>query len=144
MDADPTDAAIDDDEPPSGPRFLVVDDFSTMRRVVRGLLEEIGFANVVEADDGVTALARLKSQPFDFVVCDIGMPIMSGIELLKAIRTDATLRHLPVLMVTAEARKDDIVLAVQHGAAGYLVKPFTRAALEERIRKALRDHASAA
>ena len=128
----------------SAPRFLVVDDFSTMRRVVRGLLKEIGFDDVEEADDGVAALAKLKSQPFDFVICDIGMPIMSGIELLKAVRADATLRHLPVLMVTAEARKDDIVLAVQHGAAGYLVKPFTKTALEERITKALRDHASAA
>ena len=144
MDAEPTDIPSRDAEPASGPRFLVVDDFSTMRRVVRGLLKDMGFANVEEADDGVSALARLKSGPFDFVVCDIGMPIMSGIELLKAVRADATLRHLPVLMVTAEARKDDIVLAVQHGAAGYLVKPFTKTALEERITKALRDHASAA
>ena len=145
MDADdPTATATRDDSPPGGPRFLVVDDFSTMRRVVRGLLKDMGFANVEEADDGVSALARLKSGPFDFVVCDIGMPIMSGIELLKAVRADATLRHLPVLMVTAEARKDDIVLAVQHGAAGYLVKPFTKEVLEERITKALRDHASAA
>ena len=144
MNAEPTAAPSEDAEPASGPRFLVVDDFSTMRRVVRGLLKDMGFANVEEADDGVSALARLKSGPFDFVVCDIGMPIMSGIELLKAVRADATLRHLPVLMVTAEARKDDIVLAVQHGAAGYLVKPFTKTALEERITKALPDHASAA
>jgi len=144
MDADDPTATATRDEPLGGPRFLVVDDFSTMRRVVRGLLKDMGFANVEEADDGVSALARLKSRPFDFVVCDIGMPIMSGIELLKAVRADATLRHLPVLMVTAEARKDDIVLAVQHGAAGYLVKPFTKTALEERITKALRDHASAA
>jgi two-component system chemotaxis response regulator CheY len=144
MDADdPTATATRDAAPPGGPRFLVVDDFSTMRRVIRGLLKDMGFGNVEEADDGVAALARLKSRPFDFVVCDIGMPIMSGIELLKAVRGDATLRHLPVLMVTAEARKDDIVLAVQHGAAGYLVKPFTKEALEERIRKALRDHACA-
>jgi len=144
MDADHPTATATRDEPLGGPRFLVVDDFSTMRRVVRGLLKDMGFANVEEADDGVSALARLKSRPFDFVVCDIGMPIMSGIDLLKAVRADATLRHLPVLMVTAEARKDDIVLAVQHGAAGYLVKPFTKTALEERITKALRDHASAA
>jgi len=127
----------------SEPRFLVVDDFSTMRRIVRGLLKEIGFDDVEEADDGVAALAKLKSQPFDFVICDIGMPIMSGIDLLKAVRTDASLRHLPVLMITAEARKEDIVLAMQCGAAGYLVKPFTVAALEERVKKALRDHASA-
>ena len=128
----------------SAPRFLVVDDFSTMRRVVRGQLKEMGFEDVAEAEDGVAALAKLKSQQFDFVICDIGMPIMSGIELLKAVRADATLRHLPVLMVTAEARKDDIVLAVQNGAAGYLVKPFTKTALEERVKKALKDHASAA
>ena len=129
---------------PSAPRFLVVDDFSTMRRVVRGLLKEIGFDDVEEADDGVAALAKLKSQPFDFVICDIGMPIMSGIDLLRMVRTDAALRHIPMLMVTAEARKEDIVLAVQNGAAGYLVKPFTKAALEERVKKALKDHASAA
>ena len=144
MNAEPAEAVPEDDAPATGPRFLVVDDFSTMRRVVRGLLREMGFRNVDEAEDGVSALAKLKSQAFDFVVCDIAMPIMSGIELLKAVRADASLRHLPVLMVTAEARKDDIVLAVQHGAAGYLVKPFTKAALEERVRKALRDHASAA
>jgi len=128
----------------SAPRFLVVDDFSTMRRVVRGLLKEIGFDDVEEADDGVAALAKLKSQPFDFVICDIGMPIMSGIDLLRMVRTDAALRQIPMLMVTAEARKEDIVLAVQNGAAGYLVKPFTKEALEERVKKALRDHASAA
>ena len=87
----------------SEPRFLVVDDFSTMRRVVRGMLKEMGYENVEEAEDGVSALAKLKSQPFDFVICDIGMPIMSGIDLLKMVRTDATLRHIPMLMVTAEA-----------------------------------------
>ena len=86
----------------------------------------------------------MKSQPFDFVICDISMPIMSGIDLLKAVRADAALRHVPMLMVTAEARKEDIVLAVQSGAAGYLVKPFTKAALQERVSKALKDHASAA
>ena len=100
----------------SAPRFLVVDDFSTMRRIVRGLLKEIGFDDVEEAEDGVAALAKLKSQPFDFVICDIGMPIMSGIDLLRMVRTDAALRHIPMLMVTAEARKEDIVLAVQNGA----------------------------
>ena len=128
----------------SAPRFLVVDDFSTMRRVVRGQLKEMGFEDVAEAEDGVAALAKLKSQPYDFVICDIGMPIMSGIDLLRMVRTDAALRQIPMLMVTAEARKEDIVLAVQNGAAGYLVKPFTKEALEERVKKALRDHASAA
>ena len=128
----------------SEPRFLVVDDFSTMRRIVRGLLKDMGYENVDEAEDGVAALAKLKSQAFDFVICDIGMPIMSGIDLLKTVRIDASLRHTPMLMITAEARKEDIVLAVQCGAAGYLVKPFTKGALEERVKKALRDHASAA
>ena len=126
----------------SDPRFLVVDDFSTMRRIVRGLLKEMGWSNVEEAEDGATALAKLKSQPFDFVICDINMPIMSGIDLLKAVKADAALKHVPILMVTAEARKEDIVLAVQCGAAGYLVKPFTQAALEERVNKALKDHAT--
>ena len=125
----------------SEPRFLMVDDFSTMRRVVRRMLKDIGFDNVDEAEDGVAALTKLKSQSFDFVICDIGMPVMSGIDLLKIVRTDAALRHIPVLMITAEARKEDIVLAVQNGAAGYLVKPFTMAALEERVKKALKDHA---
>ena len=128
----------------SDPRFLVVDDFSTMRRIVRGLLKEMGWSKVEEAEDGVAALAKLKSQPFDFVICDINMPIMSGIDLLKAVKADAALKHVPILMVTAEARKEDIVLAVQCGAAGYLVKPFTLAALQERVSKALKDHATAA
>ena len=128
----------------SEPRILVVDDFSTMRRVIRSQLRQMGFANVEEAEDGVAALAKMKSQPFDLVICDIGMPIMSGIDLLKTARIDATLRHVPMLMVTAEARKDDIVQAVQCGAAGYLVKPFTLAALQERVNKALKDHAAAA
>ena len=128
----------------SDPRFLVVDDFSTMRRIVRGLLKEMGWSKVEEAEDGVAALAKLKSQPFDFVICDINMPIMSGIDLLKAVKADAALRHVPMLMVTAEARKEDIVLAVQCGAAGYLVKPFTKAALQERVNKALKDHATTA
>jgi two-component system chemotaxis response regulator CheY len=128
----------------SEPRFLVVDDFSTMRRVIRRQLRDMGFENVEEAEDGVAALAKMKSQPFDLVICDISMPIMSGIDLLKTVRIDATLRHVPMLMVTAEARKDDIVQAVQCGAAGYLVKPFTLAALQERVSKALKDHAAAA
>lgn len=127
----------------SAPRFLVVDDFSTMRRVIRRQLREMGFEDVEEAEDGVAALAKMKSQPFDLVICDIGMPIMSGIDLLKIVRIDATLRHVPMLMVTAEARKEDIVQAVQCGAAGYLVKPFTLAALQERVSKALKDHAAA-
>ncbi|MFO0208215.1 MAG: response regulator, partial [Betaproteobacteria bacterium] len=97
----------------SEPRFLIVDDFSTMRRIVRNLLKEIGFNNAEEAEDGVIALAMLKATKFDFVVSDINMPNMTGFELLKAIKEDASLKHLPVLMVTAEARKEDIVLAAQ-------------------------------
>ena len=114
-------------------KFLVVDDFSTMRRIVRGLLKEIGYNNCEEAEDGVEALSMLKASKFDFVVSDINMPNMTGFELLKAIKEDANLKHLPVLMVTAEARKEDIVAAAQGGAAGYIVKPFTKATLEEKV-----------
>ena len=114
-------------------KFLVVDDFSTMRRIVRGLLKEIGYNNCEEAEDGVEALNMLKGSKFDFVVSDINMPNMTGFELLKAIKEDPNLKHLPVLMVTAEARKEDIVLAAQQGAAGYIVKPFTKATLEDKV-----------
>jgi two-component system chemotaxis response regulator CheY len=103
-------------------KFLVVDDFSTMRRIVRGLLKEIGYNNVEEAEDGAVALNMLKNGRFDFVVSDINMPNMNGFDLLKAIKADDKLKTLPVLMVTAEARKEDIVLAAQTGAAGYIVK----------------------
>ena len=118
---------------PSDLKFLVVDDFSTMRRIVRGLLKEMGCNNVEEAEDGAVALTMLKNAKFDFVVSDINMPNMNGFELLAEIKRDETLRHLPVLMVTAEARKEDIVLAAQSGAAGYIVKPFTKATLEEKV-----------
>jgi two-component system chemotaxis response regulator CheY len=118
-------------------KFLVVDDFSTMRRIVRGLLKEMGHMDVEEAEDGAVALGILKNRKFDFVVSDINMPNMNGFELLKAIRAEETLRHLPVLMVTAEARKEDIVLAAQTGASGYIVKPFTKATLEDKINKIL-------
>jgi two-component system chemotaxis response regulator CheY len=116
-------------------KFLVVDDFSTMRRIVRGLLKEIGYNNVEEAEDGAVALNMLKNGRFDFVVSDINMPNMNGFDLLKAIKADDKLKALPVLMVTAEARKEDIVLAAQIGAAGYIVKPFTKATLEEKVLK---------
>ncbi len=118
-------------------RFLVVDDFSTMRRIVRGLLKELGYANCDEAEDGSEALGKLRSSKFDFVVSDINMPNLNGFELLDAIRADAALRHLPVLMVTAEAKKEDIVRAAQSGANGYIVKPFTKATLEEKLQKIL-------
>ncbi|TNC98377.1 MAG: two-component system, chemotaxis family, response regulator CheY [Gallionellaceae bacterium] len=116
-------------------KFLVVDDFSTMRRIVRNLLKELGFANVQEAEDGVDALSKLRSDQFDFVVSDWNMPNMTGIELLRAIRGDASLKHLPVLMVTAEAKKENIIEAAQAGASGYVVKPFTAATLDEKLKK---------
>lgn len=122
---------------PTDLKFLIVDDFSTMRRIVRGLLKEMGCNNADEAEDGAIALNMLKVQRFDFVVSDINMPNMNGFELLKAIKSDETLKHLPVLMVTAEARKADIVLAAQCGAAGYIVKPFTKVTLEEKVTKIL-------
>ena len=116
-------------------KFLIVDDFSTMRRIVRGLLKEMGCNNAEEAEDGAVALGMLKSAKFDFVVSDINMPNMNGFQLLQAVKADDTLKHIPVLMVTAEARKEDIVLAAQSGAAGYIVKPFTKATLEEKVQK---------
>ena len=116
-------------------KFLIVDDFSTMRRIVRNLLKEIGYANADEAEDGVAAMAKLKGGNFDFVVSDINMPNMNGFELLNQIRADAALKSLPVLMVTAEARKEDIVTAAQSGANGYIVKPFTKGTLEEKVAK---------
>ena len=125
-------------------KFLIVDDFSTMRRIVRALLKEMGCNNAEEAEDGVVALAMLKAQKFDFVVSDINMPNMSGFDLLKAVKADDSLKHLPVLMVTAEARKEDIVLAAQSGAAGYIVKPFTKATLEEKVTKIMQKLATPA
>lgn len=119
-------------------RFLVVDDFSTMRRIVRNLLKESGFTEADEAEDGVAALQKLRSSPFDFVVSDINMPNMNGFQLLSEIKKDERLKHIPVLMVTAEARKEDIVLAAQQGAAGYIVKPFTKATLEEKLQHILK------
>ena len=116
-------------------KFLIVDDFSTMRRIVRSLLKEMGCNNAEEAEDGAVALNKLKNEKFDFVVCDINMPNMTGFDVLKAAKADDNLKHIPVLMVTAEARKEDIVLAAQSGAAGYIVKPFSKATLEEKIQK---------
>jgi len=116
-------------------RFLVVDDFSTMRRIVRNLLKELGFSNVDEAEDGQVALHKLKNSQFDFVVTDWNMPNMTGIELLKAVRADPQLKHLPVLMVTAEAKKENIIEAATAGASGYIVKTFTAATLDEKLKK---------
>lgn len=125
-------------------KFLIVDDFSTMRRIVRNLLKEAGYANADEAEDGAAALQKLRNASFDFVVTDINMPNMNGFELLTNIRQDASLKHLPVLMITAEARKEDIVMAAQAGASGYIVKPFTKATLEEKVGKILQKLAVAA
>ncbi|BCL75830.1 response regulator [Jeongeupia sp. HS-3] len=116
-------------------RILVVDDFSTMRRIVRNLLKELGFANVEEAEDGQIALQKLKNTTYDFIVTDWNMPNMTGIELLRAVRADPQLKHLPVLMVTAEAKKENIIEAATAGASGYIVKPFTAATLDEKLKK---------
>ena len=117
-------------------KFLVVDDFSTMRRILRNLLKELGFSNVEEAEDGAIALQRLKSGAnIDFVVTDWNMPNMDGLTLLQSVRADPALRHLPVLMVTAEGKKENIIAAAQAGASGYIVKPFTAATLNEKFDK---------
>ena len=119
-------------------KFLIVDDFSTMRRIVRNLLKELGFTNIEEAEDGAVALAKLKGGSFDFVISDWNMPNMTGIELLRAIRGDAALSSLPVLMITAEAKKENIIEAAQAKASGYIVKPFTAAVLDEKLSKILK------
>jgi two-component system chemotaxis response regulator CheY len=116
-------------------KFLVIDDFSTMRRIVRNLLKELGFNNVDEAEDGQAALVKLRSGGIDFVISDWNMPNMTGLELLKLVRSDPALKHLPVLMVTAEAKKENIIEAAQAGANGYIVKPFTAATLDEKLNK---------
>ncbi len=116
-------------------KFLVVDDFSTMRRIVRNLLKELGFTNVDEAEDGQIALQKLNSLPFDFVVTDWNMPNMDGLTLLQNIRATPSLKHLPVLMITAEAKKENIIAAARAGASGYIVKPFTAATLSEKLEK---------
>lgn len=116
-------------------KILIVDDFSTMRRIIKGLLHELGYNNVQEADDGNTALPLLKSENFDFLITDWNMPGMPGIDLLRAVRGDAKLKSLPVLMVTAEAKREQIVEAAQAGINGYVVKPFTANTLKEKIDK---------
>ncbi|ADN75262.1 response regulator receiver protein [Ferrimonas balearica DSM 9799] len=116
-------------------KILIVDDFSTMRRIIKNLLRDLGFNNTQEADDGSTALPMLQNGDFDFVVTDWNMPGMQGIDLLRAIRSDDNLKHLPVLMVTAEAKREQIVTAAQAGVNGYIVKPFTAATLKEKLEK---------
>lgn len=118
-------------------KILIVDDFSTMRRIIHNLLKEMGYSNAEEAEDGVAALAKLRSGNVDFVISDLNMPNMDGLALLREIRADAGLKTLPVLLVTAESRKEDIVMAAQAGASGYIVKPFTKVILEEKINRIL-------
>ncbi|GJH20982.1 chemotaxis response regulator CheY [Caballeronia novacaledonica] len=114
-------------------KILVVDDFSTMRRIVRNLLKESGYVNIDEAEDGAAALARLRTGRYDFVISDWNMPVLDGLSMLQQIRADASLSRLPVLMVTAEAKRENVIAAAQAGANGYVVKPFTAATLEEKM-----------
>lgn len=116
-------------------KILIVDDFSTMRRIIKNLLRDLGFTNTEEADDGHSALPMLQGAKFDFLITDWNMPGMTGIELLKAVRADDKIASLPVLMVTAEAKREQIIEAAQAGVNGYVVKPFTAAALKEKIEK---------
>ena len=116
-------------------KFLIVDDFSTMRRIVKNLLHDLGYTNVTEADDGKTALPMLQAGNFEFLITDWNMPGMPGIELLKAVRADARLAKLPVLMLTAEAKREQIIEAAQAGVNGYVIKPFTAATLKEKLDK---------
>jgi two-component system chemotaxis response regulator CheY len=120
-------------------KFLVVDDFTTMRRIVRNLLKELGYLNVEEAEDGSAALKKLQSGKFNFVISDWNMPVMTGIELLKNIRADASISKLPVIMVTAEAKKENIIEAAQAGANGYIVKPFTAEVMQEKLDKVFKS-----
>ena len=116
-------------------KFLIVDDFSSMRRIIRNLLKDIGYANAEEAENGFVAQTKLKQSSFDFVICDWNMPVMDGLALLKAIRQDPELSHIPVVMVTAEAKRENIVAAAEAGANGYVVKPFTTQVLAEKVAK---------
>lgn len=116
-------------------KILVVDDFSTMRRIIKGLLLDLGYGNITEADDGLTALPMLKAGNFDFLITDWNMPGMPGVELLRQVRADERLSKLPVLMLTAEAKREQIVEAAQAGVSGYVIKPFTAAVLKEKIEK---------
>jgi two-component system chemotaxis response regulator CheY len=124
--------------------ILVVDDFSTMRRIIKGLLQDLGFANITEADDGLTALSLLKAGNFDLLITDWNMPGMQGVELLRQVRADERMKKLPVLMLTAEAKRAQIVAAAQAGVSGYVIKPFTAATLREKIDKIFAVKPSAA
>lgn len=125
-------------------KILVVDDFSTMRRIVKNLLNELGYSDITEADDGKTALPLLQAGQFDFVITDWNMPGMPGIELLRHIRADERLKGIPVLMVTAEAQREQIIEAAKAGVSGYIVKPFTGVTLKEKLDKIFERYAQAA
>ena len=125
-------------------KILIVDDFSTMRRIIKNLLHDLGYKNVSEADDGNTALPMLKTGKFDFLITDWNMPGMPGLDLLKNVRADAALAGMPVLMLTAEAKREQIVEAAQAGVNGYVIKPFTAATLKEKIDKILAARAAPA
>jgi two-component system chemotaxis response regulator CheY len=122
-------------------KFLVVDDYSTMRRIIKNLLHDLGYANVTEADDGNTALPLLQNGSFDFLITDWNMPGMAGLDLLKAVRANDKLKKMPVLMLTAEAKREQIVEAAQAGVNGYVIKPFTAQTLKEKIDKILESRA---
>ncbi len=125
-------------------KFLVVDDFSTMRRIIKNLLHDLGYTNVTEADDGATALPMLQNGAFEFLITDWNMPGMPGLDLLKAVRADARLKGMPVLMLTAESKREQIVEAAQAGVNGYVIKPFTAITLKEKIDKILESRSAAA
>ena len=124
-------------------KFLIVDDYSTMRRVIKNLLQDLGYANISEADDGLSALPQLQDGDFDFLITDWNMPGMPGLELLKQVRADTRLSKMPVLMLTAEAKREQIVEAAQAGVSGYVIKPFTAITLKEKIDKILAARAAA-
>lgn len=124
-------------------KILVVDDFSTMRRIVKNCLQEIGYTDITEADDGNTALPLLQAGAFDFLITDWNMPGMPGLDLLKAVRADPKLAKMPVLMLTAEAKREQIIEAAQAGVSGYVIKPFTPVTLKEKIDKILASKAAA-
>lgn len=121
-------------------KVLIVDDFSTMRRILKNILKQIGFTNISEADDGSTAWEELQKNSFDLIICDWNMPKMSGIELLKKVRADDTYKDIPFLMVTAEAQKQNVIEAVQAGVSNYVVKPFTAESISENLRKLYPDY----
>jgi two-component system chemotaxis response regulator CheY len=116
-------------------KILVVDDMSTMRRIVKNIMKQLGFANVEEAENGQEALAKLRAETFGFIISDWNMPVMTGIDLLRAVRSDDKLKAIPLLMVTAEAQKENLVEAIQAGVSNYIVKPFTAEVLQEKMNK---------